>query len=396
MEVKSLYIIKRASGVCLYHHDFGEPIFDPHLLSSFIVAMTSFFDEAALAGESKARAFEGVGYTLMVEPGEWTMGVLSVSHETAKLREKLRRIIKRFEEQFHVLKWVDMDLAVYSRFEPAVIDEFLRDQVHPDSVIRVKRDWEYFTRNPDVVALLNLIPKACTVQDAAKFLELPVEVVMEIVVEALWDRAVTVQSLPKPDAIYQATSFEDVSGSGQLSEETARALAELDGETPLSIVAERVKTSDIRRFLEEIELLAKSHKVERVPTGQALVVLYTYSLQDFLLRLARVVGYELARWVFFTAREQLLRERPWLGFVELEEDVDVEVRSSLVGAIVRGSISPSALRESLQSLLQGVALMTRGLIGRSPVKEIALGTKGAVEGHLPSMAIEVEWQKLYL
>ena len=46
MKTKSLYIIRRNSGVCLFHKDFTASVYDPDLISSFMVAMTSFFDEA--------------------------------------------------------------------------------------------------------------------------------------------------------------------------------------------------------------------------------------------------------------------------------------------------------------------------------------------------------------
>ncbi|MDF1539904.1 MAG: hypothetical protein P1Q69_13485, partial [Candidatus Thorarchaeota archaeon] len=136
MNIKSLYIIKHETGVCMYHTDFVEALFDSDLISSFIVAMTSFFDEATQSVASRARAFEGTDYKILVEFGEWTLGALSASEDNEFLREKLRKIIKAFEEQFNLLRWVEMDLAVYSRFERQVIETFLRDVVTPESVIR--------------------------------------------------------------------------------------------------------------------------------------------------------------------------------------------------------------------------------------------------------------------
>ncbi|MHA2387073.1 MAG: hypothetical protein ACXAEE_12760 [Candidatus Thorarchaeota archaeon] len=79
MEVESLYIIRRDTGVCMYHHDFVESEFDPDLLSSFLVAMTSFFDEATRSVTSRARAFEGTNNRIIVEFGEWTLGAITVT-----------------------------------------------------------------------------------------------------------------------------------------------------------------------------------------------------------------------------------------------------------------------------------------------------------------------------
>ena len=147
MDVRSLYIIRHDTGVCLYHHDFVESVFDPHLLSSFIVAMTSFFDEVTESVTSKARAFEGTDYKVIVEFGEWTVGALSVTQDSEGQRQKLKRVIEQFETQFSVLKWVDIDLAIYTRFERPVIEEFLRNEVNPDSVVHVKSHWEFYTKN---------------------------------------------------------------------------------------------------------------------------------------------------------------------------------------------------------------------------------------------------------
>ena len=146
MEINSLYIIKRDTGVCIYHKDFTESGFDPQLLSSFLVAMTSFFDEATRSMSSQARAVEGANYKIIVEFGEGTLGAISTKEDTAHVRKKLRRMIDRFEEQFNVLRWVDIDLAVHTRFEQSVINEFIRDRISPDTIITVRAEYDKIKR----------------------------------------------------------------------------------------------------------------------------------------------------------------------------------------------------------------------------------------------------------
>ncbi|MFW9870367.1 MAG: hypothetical protein ACFFEL_12140, partial [Candidatus Thorarchaeota archaeon] len=150
MEINSLYIIRRDTGVCIYHKDFTESAFDPQLLSSFLVAMTSFFDEATRSVKSQARAFEGANYRIVVEFGEWTLGAISLKEDSAYIRDKLKRIIKLFEEQFSILRWVDLDLAVHTRFEASMIDEFISDKIKPETMMTVRPEWEYYTKRPDV------------------------------------------------------------------------------------------------------------------------------------------------------------------------------------------------------------------------------------------------------
>jgi hypothetical protein len=100
--------------------------------------MTSFFDEATKSVKSQARAFEGADYTILVEFGEWTLGAISTKGDSANIRKKLKRTITKFEEQFSVLKWVDLDLAVQTRFEQRVIDEFIREQITSETLITLK------------------------------------------------------------------------------------------------------------------------------------------------------------------------------------------------------------------------------------------------------------------
>ncbi|MFX0056039.1 MAG: hypothetical protein ACFFAD_14015 [Candidatus Hermodarchaeota archaeon] len=393
MQVESVYIIRRDTGVCMYHHDFAEPEFDADLLSSFLVAMTSFFDEATRSVTSKARAFEGTDSKIIVEFGEWTLGAVTVREDTEIVREKVKRLIDAFEDQFGLLRWVDLDLAVYTRFERNVIEEFVRDLIEPQTTMRLKRDWEFYTQSADVVSFLKLIPEVCTVQEAANFLEVPVELAMNMAAEAYWEKAITLAPSAKPDDIYQATSLiqptETVVG---ISEDTARVLPELDGETPLSIAAERVKTSDLKRFLDEIAILAQRKAVELVSPAQATTVLYTAALQETLNRTAKILGIKPARSLFFSSRDVLTSELPWLAFVGLEEGVDVEIKTSLVSATVRGSITPETLSGGFRDLFQEFTRRMSTLMGSSPVNTILNGARRSIERQFPSTAFDIHWE----
>ena len=393
MQIESLYIIRRDTGVCMYHHDFAEPEFDADLLSSFLVAMTSFFDEATRSVTSKARAFEGTHNRIIVEFGEWTLGAVTAREDTEIVREKMKRLIDEFEDQFGLLRWVDLDLAVYTRFERNVIEEFVRGQIAPETTIFLRRDWEFYTQKADVVSFLKLIPKVCTVEDAAKFLEVPVELAMNLAAEAYWEKAITIAQSAKPDDIYQATTLiqppDPVDG---ISEDTARVLPELDGETPLSIAAERVRTTDLKRFLDEIAILAQRKAVELVPPAQATTVLYTAALQETLKRCAKILGIRPARSMFFSSRDALTSEMPWLAFVGLEEGVDVEIKTSLVSATVRGSITPETLSGGFRDLFQEYTRRMSTLMGSSPVNTILKGAKTALERQYPSTAFDIHWE----
>ncbi|MHA1903606.1 MAG: hypothetical protein ACXADL_03150 [Candidatus Thorarchaeota archaeon] len=395
MEVRSLYIIKRDTGACMFHKDFSEAIFDADLISSFITAMSSFFDEATHSMNSRARAFEGTDYKIIVEFGEWTLGAISVKEDSARVRTKLKRIISKFEEQFALLRWVDMDLAVYTRFERNVIEEFIRNQIHADSIIRVRLNWDLFTKNPDVVAFLRLIPEVCSVRDAAEFLEVPVEVAMNVVADALWEKTITIREPVKPDDIYQATSMVRTGDAvKEVSPETAKALPNLDGETPLSIAAEKVKTADLKHFLDEIGFLVEKHAVEKVPPAQAISVLYSETLQKLLNKSAMLLGFRIARRIFFASRGALVETYPWLSFVDLEEGVNVDIKSSLTSATAKGSIGPETLRDGFRAFMQFITKRISFFTGSKPINTILKRTKIELERQFPSRTSDIEWEQL--
>ncbi|TFG26325.1 hypothetical protein EU527_19835 [Candidatus Thorarchaeota archaeon] len=393
MDINSIYIIRRDTGVCMYHKDFTGSAFDPQLLSSFLVAMTSFFDEATRSIKSQARAFEGTDYTILVEFGEWTLGAISTKIDSQYVRDKLKRTIIRFEEQFSVLKWVDLDLAVQTRFEQTIMNEFVREQITEDSLITVKPAWEHYTKRPDVISFLRLIPDICSVKDAASFLEVPVEIALNLTAEALWEGAIVVANPVRPDDIYQATSLTHSEEMLQdLTPDAIRALNELDGETPLSIAAERLKTSDLKRFLEEVAWLQKRKMIELVSPSQAVVVRYSSALQLLLNRLANILGKNVTRSIFYSAREKLIDNYSWLAFVTLEEGVDVEMRSTLLSATLKGTISPDILDDGLRVFMQFITRRVMDLIGSGPINKILYNTKDELERRFPSTVFHIEWE----
>lgn len=395
MEINSLYIIKRDTGVCIYHKDFTESGFDPQLLSSFLVAMTSFFDEATRSVTSQARAFEGTNYKIVVEFGKWTLGAISIKEDSALVRKKLKRMIERFEEQFNVLRWVDIDLAVHTRFEANVMDEFIRDQIEPHTMITVRAEWEHFTKRPDVQSFLRLIPSICSVEDAAEFLEVPIEVALNIVAEALWENAITVYNPVKPDDIYQATDFTgNLESDETLSAGSVKAMTEIDGETPLSIAAERLRTSDLKKFLHDVAVLEKRRMIELVTPAHAVAVRYTAALQSLLKNSAMIVGLSVMRKVFFVSRDELVENYPWLAYVTLEEGVDIEMRSSLTAATIKGSIGPDVLNDGFRAVMQFITRRVKDLTGANPINMIVTNTKEEIELQYPSKVYEIEWETM--
>jgi hypothetical protein len=357
--------------------------------------MTSFFDEATRSLTSQARAFEGTDYKIVVEFGDWTLGAISTKEDTVRIRNKLKRMIERFEEQFNVLRWVDIDLAIHTRFEQNVIDEFVRYLIIPDTVITIRAGWEHYTKRPDVMSFLRIIPSICSVKDAAEFLEVPIEVALNLAAEALWENAITVYNPVKPDDIYQATSITGQDEEdGELTPETAKALTELDGETPVSIAAERVRTSDMERFLKDVAILEKRKMIELVTPAHAVAVRYTSALQSLLRGCSKIIGINTMRKVFFVSREELVATYPWMAYVTLELGIDIEMRSSLTAATIKGTIGPDVLNDGFRVLMQFITRRVKDLTGAQPMNKIISKTREEIQQQFPSTAYEIEWETL--
>ena len=357
--------------------------------------MTSFFDEATRSVTSQARAFEGANYKIIVEFGEWTLGAISTKEDSVLLRDKLKRMILRFEEQFNILRWVDVDLAIHTRFEASVIDEFIRDQINPETMMTVRAEWEHYTKRPDVQSFLRLIPSICSVKDAAEFLEVPIEVALNIAAEALWENAITVYNPVKADDIYQATALTGPSETDEiLSPRSTKALAGIDGETPLSIAAEKLRTSDMKRFLEDVAILEKRRMIELVTPAHAVAVRYTAALQSLLKNSAMIVRLNVMRKVFFVSRNELIGTYPWLAYVTLEEGIDIEMRSSLTAATIKGTIGPNVLNDGFRAVMQFITRRVKDLTGASPINRIVINTKEEIELQYPSTVYEIEWETL--
>ena len=100
------------------------------------------------------------------------------------------------------------------------------------------------------------------------------------------------------------------------------------------------------------------------------------------------------RQVFLSSKQQLVDNYPWLAFVSLEEGVDIELRSSLTSATIKGSINPDVVNDGFRVLLQFVTRKVKDLLGPNPINKIVTNTRKEIQNHFPSTAYEIEWEYL--
>ena len=100
------------------------------------------------------------------------------------------------------------------------------------------------------------------------------------------------------------------------------------------------------------------------------------------------------RKVFFISREELIGTYPWMAYVTLELGVDVEMRSSLTAATIKGTIGPDALNDGFRALLQFITRRVKDLTGARPMNKIIDVTREEIQQQFPSTVFEIEWETL--
>jgi len=123
---KLVMIINKNSGLAPYSHEFSKSNLDPQVISGFISAMTSFMGTVTGEKQSYWKTVYGSDSVILVENGEWTVGVLVTSRETSEGRSKLRRVVYEFEDYFAVLKDADgIEGSAFREFDQYVRRTFV-------------------------------------------------------------------------------------------------------------------------------------------------------------------------------------------------------------------------------------------------------------------------------
>ncbi|MHA1575739.1 MAG: hypothetical protein ACTSU3_00120, partial [Candidatus Thorarchaeota archaeon] len=139
---KLVMIINKNSGLAPYSHEFSKSNLDPQVISGFISAMTSFMGTVTGEKQSYWKTVYGSDSVILVENGEWTVGVLVTSRETSEGRSKLRRVVYEFEDYFAVLKDADgIEGSAFREFDQYVRRTFVYDQITGRTLVMKRDEW---------------------------------------------------------------------------------------------------------------------------------------------------------------------------------------------------------------------------------------------------------------
>jgi len=316
-----------------YSHEFVSGGHDPQILSGIVSAMSSFMNEITGVEESRWKTVYGSNSVLLVQGGEWIVGVLEVMRETSEMRSKLRHLVREFEDSFPMLRDGDVfDGTIFEQFDRFVRRVFVDDRLSERSIILKGSDWSdihgQYARPSigfKVARLLHGLKSGQSIAEVARSQGLPVEEVKNLVSEAVWQSVIHLKYIPADDDILALSerSSSVVLKPGnpmRISSATLKVLAHLDSRTPVYSIMRGVGPEFVDRVLDELGNLIDEGYVQRIPLERRFVLLHECIISRFMAALAKAAGPTRARRWWLTVCSKGTDQHPLLGRIRLTRD----------------------------------------------------------------------------
>jgi hypothetical protein len=387
-----LFILNALSGLAPYSHEFVAVAQDTQIVSGLVSAITSFMQELSGTKHTHWKTEYGPDTTLIVEGGEWAMGVLVVKRETGEARSKLRRIVKEFEDSFAVLKNADgMEGGAFSEFDQFVRRTFVGDRLSKRTVILKGYDWRNMStlcESPrwsyGVRKLLTHVDNKKTLLEARNILRISLEEVKELVSRALWYRFIYVVHAPSDNDILMLSESAgsyllDSHNPKGLSASSLKVIGALDGKSSLLRILRRLRQKNNEDMLIELGLLTNEGYIQRVSLERMMVLINECILTRILKKHSKIIGAKTVAKYLERAIKRTIVQIPWTARIEchrgfkvtcrLEEDLqisDLDQVSDALEAIQRDiaqQISQSGISVRAESILQGAMTVCREVWG---------------------------------
>jgi hypothetical protein len=321
---KVLFILHRETSAALYSHEFIPGGLDPQLLSGFVSAMTSFIGTLAGGEQTQWKTEYGEDIVLLVEGGEWAIGVMAISRETNEVRSKLRRIVREFEENYRNFRNFDrIDALVLSDFDRFVMDAIVLDRLSEKSVVIRNADWESVMLPIEssevlmhVMKFLMRIKSGHTIEMIAKKQRMTLAEVKDVVTLAFWHNAIRVVYVPTDNDIL---SLSEGSLSPLLSRDnplgistpTMKVIGAFDGRSPLSVFLEMLHLTSEGNIPLELGDLVNRGYVQRISTERRLLLANECVLNELLQLGKSILGSARMNEFFASTLETGVKLNPW-------------------------------------------------------------------------------------
>lgn len=330
---KVLFLFNELTGVAPYTHQFSLEGMDSQILSGFISAMSSFMGELTGEQRSEWKTVYGSNQTLIVEIGEWMVGVLAVSRETIEYRSKLRRIIREYETTFQFLREADgIEGSIFDEFDHYVRRVFVNHRISGRTSIIKADNWRYRLDSFElpseafrVAKLLHTARNGESVADLGKRVDIPFEDIRQIVSRAVWHDTIALLYVPSNDDILSVTEgstsvlFAPDNPLGILNS-TLRVVTLLDGRTPLDNLLCSLPSADKENTLKDLGKLVNLGYLEHISPERSLVLISECVLSNLISSCADIVGQKHAREYLSNATKDAMANHPWAGRIRLRND----------------------------------------------------------------------------
>jgi len=353
---KMLFILHRYSGLAPYSHSFKEENQDPQVLAGFVSAMTSFMKQVSGEEQPNWKTVYGSDSILLVEGGEWSIGVLVASRETDEARSKLRSIVREFEDSFAVLKDADgIDARMFNDFDEYVRRVFVDEQITTRTKVTKMYHWrpslsrfKLPSTAFEVSKILLGFEETDSIENIARFQKVPIKEVIENISKAYWQGLVKLQYIPSDDDILvlaekAASIIFKKTNPLALSGATMNVISLLDGRTALSNLTNDMIIQDQELLLAEFGLLINNGFIQRISVERRLVLLNQCVLSNLVFRGSFKIGKREMKSIFQTIRKQGRIYYPRISRIILTDDMHVR-------CILEESMTPVDLDDMCDAL----------------------------------------------
>ena len=155
-----IFFIHKERGLNILQHSFSGSKLDEDLVSGFISAIISFI--GALHPPKKTekkqkliRTIDRGDFKILIEAGEYILGILFVNMEKVEVRTKLRDIIQEFEDSFEFEDWDGtLDVDKMETFKENIFREFAKEIIKISDVPLLTPTVKEFLATHDELDLL--------------------------------------------------------------------------------------------------------------------------------------------------------------------------------------------------------------------------------------------------
>jgi hypothetical protein len=334
-----LFILNGLSGLAPYSHEFVTISQDAQVVSGLVSALTSFMQELSGIQQAHWKTEYGPDTTLIVEVGEWAMGVLVVKRETGEAKSKLRRLVSEFEDSFALLRDSDgIEGGAFSEFDQFVRRTFVGNRLSKRTIILKGYDWcdepthcESPRWSYGVRKLLTQINDRMTLAEAKSILRISMEEATELVSRAFWNKSIHVVLVPSDKEILMLSEgagsyLLDLHNPKGLSIDTLKTIGTFDGRSTLFRVLRKLRLRISRDMLNELGLLINEGYIQRITLERKLVLVNECILTMILKKHSKIMGSKTIRHYLELAIARTIAHIPWATRIECRRGFRVTCR----------------------------------------------------------------------